>query len=98
MPASDCVISLSLSNAFSSSESNMTTTINQAAIVTGASSGIGAAVAERLAKDGLSVIINYWGDGASADALVARIATTGGIAKSLLADVSDPLAVQRLFD
>jgi NAD(P)-dependent dehydrogenase (short-subunit alcohol dehydrogenase family) len=75
-----------MSESTSSSENMLTTTTFQATIVTGASRGIGAAVAERLAKDGFRVIINYSGDVAPADALVAKIATAGRKAKSVLAD------------
>ena len=71
---------------------------NQVAIVTGASRGIGAAIAERLAQDGFTVLVNYSGDAAPAEALVARIEAAGGHARTAQADVSDPAAVRRLFD
>jgi 3-oxoacyl-[acyl-carrier protein] reductase len=68
------------------------------AIVTGASRGIGAAVAERLARDGLAVVINYSGDVKSAEALAAKIEAGGGRALALKADVGDPAAVRAMFD
>src|SRR5262245_55203105 len=68
------------------------------AIVTGASRGIGAAVAQRLARDGFQVVVNYAGNAAEADDLVARIGQAGGRAIAVQADVSDPAAMRRLFD
>jgi len=69
-----------------------------AAIVTGASSGIGLAVAEALAASGASVVVNYRSDGESADELVQRIVARGGRAIAAQADVSDEADVVRLFD
>jgi 3-oxoacyl-[acyl-carrier protein] reductase len=76
----------------------MTNESNKVAIITGASRGIGAAVAERLAKDGFTVVINYSGDTKSAEALARKIEGNGGRALTARADVSDPNAVRGMFD
>lgn len=67
-------------------------------IVTGSSQGIGAAVAQRLAQDGWSVVVNFSGDERAAQTVVETIESDGGEATAVKADVSDPAAVSRLFD
>jgi 3-oxoacyl-[acyl-carrier protein] reductase len=71
---------------------------NKVAIITGASRGIGAAIAERLASDGFTVVINYSGNAAPAEELARKIEQKGGKALTAKADVSDAEAVRRMFD
>jgi 3-oxoacyl-[acyl-carrier protein] reductase len=70
----------------------------QVAIVTGASRGIGAAVARRLARDGFAVAINYASSSAEADALVSELTGLGHRAVAIQADVSSAAQVRQLFD
>jgi 3-oxoacyl-[acyl-carrier protein] reductase len=76
----------------------MTDTTSRVAIITGASRGIGAAVAERLATDGLTVVINYSANAKPAETLARDIEGKGGRALAIKADVADPDAVRNMFD
>jgi len=68
------------------------------AVVTGASKGIGASIAEELAYEGASVVVNYASSGAQADAVVAKIKAAGGAAKAVRADVSKPAEAKALVN
>jgi 3-oxoacyl-[acyl-carrier protein] reductase len=70
----------------------------KSAIVTGASRGIGRAVARRLARDGFAVAVNYAGNAAKAEEVVAEIEkAAGGQAIAVQADVANAADVERLF-
>jgi 3-oxoacyl-[acyl-carrier protein] reductase len=68
------------------------------ALVTGASKGIGAAIARELAARGAAVAVNYSGSKAAAEKLVAEVNAAGGKAIAVQASVADPASIQPLID
>jgi 3-oxoacyl-[acyl-carrier protein] reductase len=67
------------------------------AVVTGASKGIGAAIAEHLAEEGASVVVNYGSSKEGADRVVAKIKGKGGKAVAVQANVAKKTDIERLF-
>ncbi|MEV5651131.1 SDR family oxidoreductase [Nocardia sp. NPDC052254] len=74
------------------------TEYSRAALVTGASGGIGRAVARRLAADGVAVGVHYSGNKAAAEEIVAELEAAGGHALAIGADVADEQAMAAAFD
>jgi len=70
---------------------------NKVALVTGASKGIGAAIARHLAAAGASVVVNYASSKAGADKVVAEITAAGGKAVAIQGDVAQPADITRLL-
>lgn len=68
------------------------------ALVTGASRGIGRAIAERLAKDGATVALTYNASKSGAEEAVTAIEKAGGAAFAIHADLVDPATVPTLFE
>jgi 3-oxoacyl-[acyl-carrier protein] reductase len=73
-------------------------TARRVAIVTGGSGGIGRVAAERLAADGMAVVVSYAGNPVRADQAVQAIENSGGTAIAVRADVADQAEITALFD
>src|SRR5258708_37556130 len=71
---------------------------NKVAVVTGASKGIGAAIAKRFAAEGAKVVVNYASSKEGADKVVKEITDDGGMAIAVQADISKEADVYRLFE
>ena len=68
------------------------------ALITGASRGLGKAIAIRLAKDGFAVVINYQSNKEAAEDTLKQVKEAGGVGELLPFDVSDPQAIENALE